>query len=219
MCKQAVLHSNLSKTRDIGIQWDGQWKKSVPSSGCDMFERKMKHKRKQRRDASYFQRLLRLLSLIAGKIHCHIHTHLQVLASYPVRCCGQQCHNSACNTCVSCVTSFTLVSSPYRDPNALLPLPQVHTNLSSERFSPAFVFFRNNLLPPSANKAVPTEWAVNKLLTTFEKYESFWIQDQNPRSQTEISNAWAGEGSTFISPLVSTPQKSFPLSVIHFRGY
>lgn len=51
-------------------------------------------------------------NLTAGKIRCHIHIHLQVLASYAVRWCGQQYHGSAHNTCICCVTSFALLSSP-----------------------------------------------------------------------------------------------------------
>lgn len=57
---------------------------------------------KQRRAACYFQWLLWLPSLTAGKIRCHIHIHLQVLASYAVKWCGQQCQNSAHNTYLLC---------------------------------------------------------------------------------------------------------------------
>lgn len=137
-------------------------------------------------------------------------SHLQVFASYPARRHGQQHHNSAHNTWISCVTSFTLFSMPYRDPNALLSLPQVHTNLSSERLSPAFVFFRNSLLPPSANKTVLTERAVNKLLTTSAKQKS--LLHPKPRSDGKkqcLSEQRRG----------APPQKAFPHSVTYFRVY
>lgn len=131
-------------------------------------------------------------------------------AIYPARCHGQQHHNSAPNTWISWVTSFTLFSMPFRDPNTLLSLSYVHTNLSSERLSPALVFFKNSLLPPSANKTVLTERAVNKLLTTSAEQES--SLHPKPRSDWKkqcLSEQGRGE----------PPQKAFPHPVIYSRVY
>lgn len=142
--------------------------------------------------------------LVTGEICCQVPAHLQVLASYPTGWHGQQFHNFAHNTWISCVTSFTLFSMPYRGPNALLSLPQDHTNLSSERLSPALAFFRNSLLPPSANKTVLTERGVNKLLTS-AKQESFL--HPKPRKKQCLSEQERG----------ALPQKASLHSVIYFR--
>lgn len=102
------------------------------STGCDMFESKMKHRWKQRRAACYFQWLLWLLT---WQLVRYAVTYIFIFRSWPaMQWDGVDSNITALRiTHVSAVSQASPCFQVLRDPNALLSLPQVHTNLTAER--------------------------------------------------------------------------------------